>query len=260
MGRAHPQHQQRDGDGAGQYRQQQQQPQAQFQQHQQHQQPYRGFGGYDRPEHSTKYLGRGNKIVPLDRVINNKKQFAVDDEDANPTVPQQQQQQPAFAPRGAGGQYSSHRGNTGPADDYGRGAPTDRLVYGYSPAIVAEAVAFHSQYAAADWRRARKQHFREQCLKPRASRQHGGDDACDAAGDADSTPTHFETDLAVLQLRLYWLSRAKEERRMATTLAVATGGGGDDAQFGKLLADMFGGDDGADGEGAGAGSRRQRDD
>ncbi|KPA85090.1 hypothetical protein ABB37_01496 [Leptomonas pyrrhocoris] len=41
-------------------------------------------------------------------------------------------------------------------DTYGNGSPTDRLQFGYSPAVAAEAAAFHSRFAAADWIAARK--------------------------------------------------------------------------------------------------------
>jgi hypothetical protein len=44
----------------------------------------------------------------------------------------------------------------GDVDAYGNGAPTDRLQFGYSPAVTAEAVAFHSRFATDDWLAARK--------------------------------------------------------------------------------------------------------
>ncbi|KPI86564.1 hypothetical protein ABL78_4387 [Leptomonas seymouri] len=45
-------------------------------------------------------------------------------------------------------------------DSYGNGSPTDRLQFGYSPAVAAEAVAFHSRFAARDWLAARKRNAR----------------------------------------------------------------------------------------------------
>ncbi|KEG14787.1 hypothetical protein DQ04_00311230 [Trypanosoma grayi] len=37
------------------------------------------------------------------------------------------------------------------ADEYGKGSPTDRLQFGYAPAIAAEAVAFHTAIPAKKW-------------------------------------------------------------------------------------------------------------
>lgn len=45
----------------------------------------------------------------------------------------------------------------GEADTYGNGAPTDRLQFGYSPAVAEEAVAFHSQFTAEEWVRRRRE-------------------------------------------------------------------------------------------------------
>ncbi|ORC86980.1 uncharacterized protein TM35_000241300 [Trypanosoma theileri] len=36
-------------------------------------------------------------------------------------------------------------------DEYGKGCPTDRLQFGYAPAIAAEAVAFHNTISAKKW-------------------------------------------------------------------------------------------------------------
>lgn len=50
-------------------------------------------------------------------------------------------------------------------DAYGKGAPTDRLQFGYSPAVAAEAVAFHSRFTAETWRAARQRNGRHTFVK-----------------------------------------------------------------------------------------------
>lgn len=45
-------------------------------------------------------------------------------------------------------------------DEYGKGEPFDRLQFGYSPAIAAEAVAFHQQHPASQWVADRSQRWR----------------------------------------------------------------------------------------------------
>ncbi|GET90235.1 hypothetical protein, conserved [Leishmania tarentolae] len=45
-------------------------------------------------------------------------------------------------------------------DTYGNGSPTDRLQFGYSPSVVAEAVAFHSRFTKDAWVTARKRNGR----------------------------------------------------------------------------------------------------
>ncbi|CAJ1029192.1 hypothetical protein, conserved [Leishmania lindenbergi] len=45
-------------------------------------------------------------------------------------------------------------------DTYGNGSPTDRLQFGYSPSIAAEAVAFHARFAKEAWVAARKRNGR----------------------------------------------------------------------------------------------------
>ncbi|KAK7195042.1 hypothetical protein NESM_000427000 [Novymonas esmeraldas] len=59
--------------------------------------------------------------------------------------------------------HSSSAGESGAAsasansvDAYGTGSPTDRLQFGYSPAVAAEAVAFHARFTAEAWVAARK--------------------------------------------------------------------------------------------------------
>lgn len=44
----------------------------------------------------------------------------------------------------------------GEVDSYGKGSPTDRLQFGYSPAIAAEAAAFHARFTTEGWVAARK--------------------------------------------------------------------------------------------------------
>lgn len=50
-------------------------------------------------------------------------------------------------------------------DEYGRGCPTDRLQFGYSPAVADEAVTFHSCISAANWVAQRKKNGRHVFVK-----------------------------------------------------------------------------------------------
>ncbi|EPY23691.1 hypothetical protein STCU_07549 [Strigomonas culicis] len=50
-------------------------------------------------------------------------------------------------------------------DVYGKGAPTDRLQFGYSPSVLDEALEYHAQYAAADWVDARRRHYKTAILQ-----------------------------------------------------------------------------------------------
>lgn len=50
-------------------------------------------------------------------------------------------------------------------DTYGTGSPIDRLQFGYSPAVAAEAVAFHTRFSAADWIAARQRNGRLTLVK-----------------------------------------------------------------------------------------------
>ncbi|AYU80461.1 hypothetical protein conserved [Leishmania donovani] len=45
-------------------------------------------------------------------------------------------------------------------DTYGNGSPTDRLQFGYSPSVAAEAVAFHTRFTKDAWVTARKRNGR----------------------------------------------------------------------------------------------------
>ncbi|KAF8283119.1 hypothetical protein TcBrA4_0077160 [Trypanosoma cruzi] len=46
---------------------------------------------------------------------------------------------------------NAHSDATVDVDEYGKGSPTDRLQFGYAPAIAAEAIAFHSAIPAKKW-------------------------------------------------------------------------------------------------------------
>lgn len=46
------------------------------------------------------------------------------------------------------GGYNVHKGT---ADDYGKGSPTDRLQFGYSPSIAEEAICFHQRFSSSQW-------------------------------------------------------------------------------------------------------------
>lgn len=59
----------------------------------------------------------------------------------------------------------NHDGTAAAASDstvdvYGNGSPTDRLQFGYSPAVAAEAVAFHARFTTAAWLADRKRNGR----------------------------------------------------------------------------------------------------
>lgn len=45
-------------------------------------------------------------------------------------------------------------------DVYGKGLPTDRLQFGYAPAVLEEALDYHAQYTAADWVADRRRNYR----------------------------------------------------------------------------------------------------
>ncbi|RNF16857.1 hypothetical protein TcG_05974 [Trypanosoma cruzi] len=46
---------------------------------------------------------------------------------------------------------NAHSDATVDVDEYGKGSPTDRLQFGYAPAIAAEAIAIHSAIPAKKW-------------------------------------------------------------------------------------------------------------
>lgn len=165
-------------------------------------------------------------------------------------------------------------------DEYGKGHPSDRLVFGYSPAVTAEAVAFHSQFSPQQWRKARKDNFRTRCLRTGQQLQlehqklmrkmKEGNNGKKQTAMIEDASLHFEPDMSVVQLRLYWMQRARDEQKMlARPQTVATAGAGAAAtsgnnsrggafgllssggglqkegphgtnQFGRLLAEMFG--------------------
>eukprot|EP00796_Vickermania_ingenoplastis_P004608 gene4608-3322_t len=83
----------------------------------------------------------------------------------------------------------SHRRNATlkEMDEYGKGLPTDRLQFGYAPAIAEEAVAFHRRISAADWVEARRR------VGHRVFAKH-----------QKSTRLHCEPITSVLKLRHHW--------------------------------------------------------
>jgi len=50
-------------------------------------------------------------------------------------------------------------------DQYGLGHPFDRLQFGYSPAVTAEAVAFYQQFPLNEWLRKRRENFTRAIIK-----------------------------------------------------------------------------------------------
>ena len=50
-------------------------------------------------------------------------------------------------------------------DTYGKGEAFDRLQFGYSPAVAAEAVAFHSMTSTSKWIKRRKENYKAAILK-----------------------------------------------------------------------------------------------
>ncbi|KAG5474534.1 hypothetical protein LSCM1_03321 [Leishmania martiniquensis] len=60
----------------------------------------------------------------------------------------------ALSHKAAEGGASSTSENS--VDTYGNGSPTDRLQFGYSPSVAAEAIAFHARFTKDAWVAARK--------------------------------------------------------------------------------------------------------
>nr|CCC53746.1 conserved hypothetical protein [Trypanosoma vivax Y486] len=50
-------------------------------------------------------------------------------------------------------------------DEYGKGSPSDRLQFGYAPAVSAEAIAFHSTISADAWISARRKNYWKAIIK-----------------------------------------------------------------------------------------------
>lgn len=55
----------------------------------------------------------------------------------------------AFQSSSSAAQASSS--SSGAFDAYGKGSPSDRLQFGYSPAIAEEAVTYHQRFSSGDW-------------------------------------------------------------------------------------------------------------
>ena len=169
--------------------------------------------------------------------------------------------------------------NNRPVDDYGRGAPTDRLTFGYAPSVAAEAVAFHSRFNAKKWKIERRLRYKSRCLRTRAVFLQ--EQASLANGTLKQTGVvNFEPDTSAIKLRLYWIEKAEEERKLLSGGGVTTAmdkednnnsktvvagtnkndqqgtkqsasnqqqqqgksKAGGDGSFSKLLSDMFGGE------------------
>ncbi|KAG5500035.1 hypothetical protein GH5_04177 [Leishmania sp. Ghana 2012 LV757] len=64
----------------------------------------------------------------------------------------------ALSHKGVEGGSSSATENS--VDAYGNGSPTDRLQFGYSPSVAAEAVAFHARFTKDAWVTARRRNAR----------------------------------------------------------------------------------------------------
>jgi hypothetical protein len=104
------------------------------------------------------------------------------------------------------------------ADSYGQGQPTDRLQFGYSPAVAAEAVAFHSLTSSQRWRTERAANYRLTILK------------------LQKLPTkNFEPVESFFKLRKHWMLVSRGGRGRSTGEGSALGG--EEAEdFLKLLA------------------------
>ena len=72
--------------------------------------------------------------------------------------------------RRAGGRASTAL--PGDFDTYGKGDATDRLQFGYSPAVPEEAVAFHALFPAAAWKQERQQRYRKYIAKGQPLPRH----------------------------------------------------------------------------------------
>ena len=115
----------------------------------------------------------------------------------------------------------SKKFNNRPVDDYGRGAPTDRLTFGYAPSVLSEAVAFHSQFTPKQWKLERRLRYRNRCLRSRAL--YFQEVAGLASGAVKKEKVlNFEPDTSAIKLRLYWIEKLEEEKRLLA------GGSGDD--------------------------------
>lgn len=142
-----------------------------------------------------------NSLINIDlaaHVAKNKNQFAVDGESTS------QQQQRKF--------------NNRPVDDYGRGAPTDRLIFGYAPSVPAEAVAFHSRFPVKKWKIERRIRYKNRCLRQRSVFLQ--EQAAVSAGTLKTAGLlNFEPEASAIKLRLYWIEKVEEERKLLSGAA-----------------------------------------
>lgn len=183
-------------------------------------------------------------------------------------------------------------------DEYGRGAPTDRLIFGYAPSVTAEAVAFHSRFTNKQWKLERRLRYKNRCLRPRQLFLQ--EQAAIANGTTKKEGVlNFEPDTSAIKLRLYWIEKLEEEKKFlqgqltstatGTTTTTTTnknsnntstkteggnqqqqknndnnskkqasGSGKGESSFGKLLSDMFGGEYTSETAENEGGKRRQR--
>lgn len=155
-------------------------------------------------------------------------------------------------------------------DEYGRGAPTDRLIFGYAPSVTAEAVAFHSRFTNKQWKLERRLRYKNRCLRPRQVFLQEQASILNGTTKKDGV-LNFEPDTSAIKLRLYWIEKLEEEKKFlqgtltntnnaekktsstnAEEKKTDTEGGkqqqqqkqgkGGESSFGKLLSDMFGDD------------------
>jgi hypothetical protein len=121
----------------------------------------------------------------------------------------------------------------GSIDTAGRGGALDRLSFGYSPAVAAEAIAFHGTISAPSWVAERRRRYKRCCLKPAErtrilpnpyndifpSTTPGASTGDDATVTTTATiePGHLwvESVAASLKLQAHWTQRAalQGERR-----------------------------------------------
>ncbi|EPY42428.1 hypothetical protein AGDE_01495 [Angomonas deanei] len=85
------------------------------------------------------------------------------------------------------GEANNKRGKHAAVDEYGMGSPTDRLQFGYSPAVTEEAVVYHGQFTAEEWIAARRENGRKVFVKK---------------GKLEKT--NLEPFTSVLKLKNYW--------------------------------------------------------
>ncbi|EAN80083.1 uncharacterized protein TEOVI_000110300 [Trypanosoma equiperdum] len=95
--------------------------------------------------------------------------------------------------------------NAGPAfDGYGKGSPTDRLQFGYAPAVAAEAVAYHSTISTDAWIEARRTRYRTAIVEQKKLRR-----------------PNCEPITSILKLQGHWRSTELFEREVHGSHAVA---------------------------------------